>query len=95
MMEAGVEPPSMSSLPTPSVPAARRLPAAGISILAAAAVIALLYFGRVFFITVLIAVIIAFLVELARGHSGAPYGWLAAVGGVTYIAAVIVFRIRG
>lgn len=52
----------MTSLPSPSVPA-RRPAAASITVLAAAAVIALLYFGRVFFVTVMIAVIIAFLLD--------------------------------
>src|SRR6516225_2818787 len=46
-------------------------------------------------LAVIIAVIIASLVELARGHSPGAYGWLAALGGVTYLAAIIVFRIRG
>ena len=46
-------------------------------------------------LAVILAVIVAFIVELARGHSGAPYGWLGAIGGATYIAAVIVFTIRG
>ena len=41
------------------------------------------------------AVIVAFLVEVARGHNGTPYTWLAALGGVTYLAAIIIFRIRG
>ena len=36
---------------------------------------------------VLIAVVIAFLVELALGHSGAPYDWLGAIGGFTYLGA--------
>jgi hypothetical protein len=44
---------------------------------------------------VILAIMVAFIVELARGHSGAPYGWLGAIGGVTYIAAVIIFTIRG
>jgi hypothetical protein len=46
-------------------------------------------------IAVIYAVIVAFLVEVARGHSGEPYTWLGAIGGVTYIAAIIIFRIRG
>ena len=46
-------------------------------------------------LAVILAVIVAFLVELARGHNGDPYGWLGAIGGLTYIAAIIVFRIRG
>jgi len=46
-------------------------------------------------LAVILAVIIAFLVEMARGHSGSPYAWLGAIGGLAYLAAVIVFRIRG
>jgi Flp pilus assembly protein protease CpaA len=46
-------------------------------------------------IAVILAIIVAFLVEMARGHSGAPYTWLGAIGGFTYIVAVAVFRIRG
>ena len=46
-------------------------------------------------LAVITAVIVAFLVEVARGHNGTPYTWLAAIGGVTYIAAIIIFRIRG
>jgi drug/metabolite transporter (DMT)-like permease len=36
---------------------------------------------------VIVAVVVAFLVELALGHSGAPFDWLAAIGGFTYLAA--------
>ena len=46
-------------------------------------------------IAVITALIIAFLVELARGHNGNPYSWLGAIGGITYIAAIITFRFRG
>jgi hypothetical protein len=46
-------------------------------------------------IAVITAVVIAFLVELARGHNGDPYSWRGAIGGITYIAAVIIFRICG
>jgi hypothetical protein len=46
-------------------------------------------------LAVISAVIIAFLVELARGHNGTPYAWLGAIGGITYIVAIVVFRIRG
>ncbi len=45
-------------------------------------------------VTVISAVIIAFVVEVARGHSGAPYTWLGAVAGVSYVAAVAVLRVR-
>ena len=46
-------------------------------------------------ITVISAIIIAFIVEVARGHDGSPYTWLAAVAGITYLVAVAVFRLRG
>src|SRR5215831_12247550 len=46
-------------------------------------------------LAVITAVIVAFLVEVARGHSGDPYSWLGAIGGITYIAAIIIFRFRG
>jgi hypothetical protein len=46
-------------------------------------------------LAVITAIIVAFLVELARGHNGNPYGWLGAIGGITYLAAIILFRIRG
>jgi hypothetical protein len=39
----------------------------------------------------IVAVIVGAMVELARGRSGAPYTWLAAVG---YVAAVAVERVR-
>ena len=41
------------------------------------------------------AIIIAFLVEVAHGHSGSPYSWLGAIAGIAYLAAVIIFRVRG
>ena len=43
---------------------------------------------------VILAVLVGSMVEVARGHSGAPYTWLAAVAGVGYILAVIVERAR-
>jgi hypothetical protein len=46
-------------------------------------------------LAVIIAIIVAFVIELARGHSGSPYGWLGAIGGLTYLTAIVVFRIRG
>jgi drug/metabolite transporter (DMT)-like permease len=46
-------------------------------------------------IAVITAIIIAFLVELARGHNGSPYAWLGAIGGLAYLIAIIVFRLRG
>ena len=45
---------------------------------------------------VMIAVVlVAFVVEIARGQSGWPYSMIGAVGGVAYLVAVIVLRIRG
>src|SRR3974390_630248 len=46
-------------------------------------------------LAVILAIIVAFIVELAKGHSGNPYGWLGAIGGLTYLVAIVVFRIRG
>jgi drug/metabolite transporter (DMT)-like permease len=44
---------------------------------------------------VISAIIVAFLVEMARGQDGAPYTWLGAIGGLAYLAAIIVLRTRG
>jgi hypothetical protein len=46
-------------------------------------------------VTVIVAVVIAFIVEIATGGDGSQYAWLGAIGGVAYIGAVIVHRIRG
>jgi hypothetical protein len=44
----------------------------------------------------MIAVVpVAFVVEIARGQSGWPYRMIGAVGGLAYLVAVIVLRIRG
>jgi hypothetical protein len=43
---------------------------------------------------VISAIIVAFVVEIARGRSGEPYDWLGAIGGVAYLAAVVLFRVR-
>lgn len=43
----------------------------------------------------IVAVIVAFVVEVARGHSGSPYGMLGAIAGLAYLAAVVYYRIRG
>jgi hypothetical protein len=45
-------------------------------------------------IAVITAIIVAFGVELARGQDGAPYSWLGAIGGLAYLAAVVILRIR-
>jgi hypothetical protein len=46
-------------------------------------------------ITVISAIIIAFIVEVARGHDGSPYTWLGAIAGIAYLVAVAVLRLRG
>ena len=46
-------------------------------------------------LAVITAIIVGFVVEVARGHSGSPYSWLGAVGGLAYLVAVIVLRFRG
>ncbi len=43
----------------------------------------------------IVALIVAFLVEVANGHDGAPYDWLGAVAGVAYLVAIVVLRVRG
>jgi hypothetical protein len=44
---------------------------------------------------VLLAVVVGSLVEVTRGNSGAPYTWLSALGGVTFLASVLWQRSRG
>ncbi len=46
-------------------------------------------------LVLIIALIVAWVAEVAHGHSGNPYGLLLALSGVTYIAAVVVQRWRG
>ena len=41
------------------------------------------------------AIIVAFVVEVARGHDGSPYAWLGAIGGLAYLVAIVVLRLRG
>ena len=44
---------------------------------------------------IIVALIVAFLTEIARGHNGNPYSWLLAIGGLVYLLAVAFFRWRG
>ncbi|MGD9530848.1 MAG: hypothetical protein AB7V44_29240, partial [Pseudonocardia sp.] len=45
---------------------------------------------------VVIALVLgAFIVEIARGEDGMPYAWLGAAGGIAYVVAVLVQRVRG
>jgi hypothetical protein len=46
-------------------------------------------------LVLIVTLIVAWLAEIARGHSGSPYYWLCAVGGLTYMLAVAFFRWRG
>ena len=46
-------------------------------------------------LAVITAIIIAFVIEVARGHDGSPFTWLGAIAGLAYLAAVVVFRVRG
>jgi hypothetical protein len=46
-------------------------------------------------LVLLVALVVAWLVQTARGHSGNPYGWLLAGGGLSYALAVAFFRWRG
>ncbi len=43
---------------------------------------------------VILGVIAGFVYELATGGDTGPYVWLGALGGVTYIVALITLRIR-
>ncbi|CAA9366738.1 MAG: hypothetical protein AVDCRST_MAG34-3018 [uncultured Nocardioidaceae bacterium] len=44
--------------------------------------------------TVLLAVLAMFVVEIAQGKDGSPYYQLGAVGGVTYLFALVWLRFR-
>ncbi len=41
------------------------------------------------------AVLIGFVVSIARGGTGWPYDMIGFVGGQAYVAGVIIFRVRG
>jgi hypothetical protein len=45
-------------------------------------------------VTVLVADLLAFIVDVARGHDGMPYAWLAALGGATYLGSLVFLRLR-
>ncbi len=46
-------------------------------------------------LVMIVAVIVAGVIELARGHSGSPFTWLGAIAGLAYLLAIIVQRLRG
>ena len=43
----------------------------------------------------LLVMLLAFVIQLARGQSGWPYSMLGFLGGVSYVAAVVYLRVRG
>jgi len=46
-------------------------------------------------LALILAVVVAWLVQIAQGHSGHPYDWLGAIGGLAYLLAVAFYRWRG
>ena len=46
-------------------------------------------------LVVLMTLIVAWLVAIARGQSGHPYDWLLAISGLSYLLAIAFFRWRG
>ncbi|MGO8872746.1 MAG: hypothetical protein ACLQPH_15340 [Acidimicrobiales bacterium] len=45
-------------------------------------------------LAMIVAVLVGYVVDVANGGSGGPDDWIAAVGGLAYIAAVIWPRVR-
>ena len=45
-------------------------------------------------IVLIAAVIVGFIVEIARGQDGSPYSMLGAIAGVAYVVALVVLRLR-
>ncbi|MBV9451110.1 MAG: hypothetical protein JO345_35005 [Streptosporangiaceae bacterium] len=46
-------------------------------------------------LALIVTLIVAWLTEVARGHSGSPYDWLGGIGGLAYMLATAYFRWRG
>lgn len=46
-------------------------------------------------LAMIVVVLVGFVINVARGGSGWPYDMIGAVGGLAYVAAVALFRIRG
>lgn len=45
-------------------------------------------------LAVIMAVIVGFVIEIARGEDGSPYSMLGAIGGAAYVVALVVLRYR-
>jgi hypothetical protein len=45
-------------------------------------------------LVLIITLVVAWLVQIAQGHSGDPYGWLMAIAGLAYLLAVVFLRWR-
>jgi hypothetical protein len=46
-------------------------------------------------LSVITAVIVGFVIDVAKGGDGSPYAALGAIGGLSYLAAIVYFRLRG
>lgn len=46
-------------------------------------------------VVLIVADLTAFVIQTARGADATPYVWLGALGGVTYVVALLVFLRRG
>ncbi len=46
-------------------------------------------------LSVISAVIVGFVVDIAKGGDGSPYAALGAIGGLAYLAAIVYLRLRG
>lgn len=46
-------------------------------------------------VALIVADLTAFVIQTARGADATPYVWLGALGGVTYVVALLVFLRRG
>ena len=46
-------------------------------------------------LTLIVTLVVAWLVQIAEGHSGNPYSWLLAISGLAYLLAVGFQRWRG
>ena len=45
-------------------------------------------------LVLIVSIVSAFVIEIARGQDGSPYAALGAIGGVAYIVALVYLRIR-